>query len=77
MSLKDVIKLDCKLWEKLENKDKLLERYMYLNECEHSEENGFYQLILNGCVLWYGTLQEINAIVKSMIRRIECNDFLE
>ena len=36
-----------------------------------------YQLILNGCELWYGTLIEINAIVKSMIKRLEKNDFIE
>lgn len=75
--LKDVIIEDCKLWEKLNNKDKLFESYMYLNECDNSKENGLYQLILNGCVLWYGTLAEINAVVKSMIFRIEKNDFLD
>ena len=75
--LKQVIKEDCILWEKLNNENKMIESYMYLNECRNSEQNGLYQLILNGCVLWYGTLPEINAIVKSMIYRIEKNDFLE
>lgn len=77
MNLINVIKEDCKLWEKLNNAGKLLDSYMYLNECENSKENGLYQLILNGNELWYGTLAEINAIVKTMICRNEKNDFLE
>ena len=75
-NLINVIKKDCKLWETLNNKDKLFESYMYLNECSNSKDNGLYQLMLNGCELWYGTLLEINAVVKSMIVRIEKNDFL-
>ena len=75
--LKQTIEKDCILWEKLNNKNKMIESYMYLNECSDSKQNGLYQLILNGCELWYGTLLEINAIVKSMICRIEKNDFLE
>lgn len=74
--LKEVITEDCKQWERLNNQDKLFESYMYLNECENSKATGFYQLILNGCELWYGMLVEINAIVKSMIVRLEKNDFL-
>ena len=50
---------------------------MYLNECANSKESGYYQLILNGCELWYGMFIEINAIVKSMIKRLEKNDFIE
>lgn len=76
-TLQSVIKEDCDLWEQLNNKDRLFDSYLYLNECKNSKETGFYQLILNGCVLWYGTLAEINAIVKSMIIRIEKNDFIE
>lgn len=75
-NLKNVIMEDCKLWETLVNKDKLLDNYMYLNECVDSKNTGLYQLILNGCVLWYGALAEINAIVKSMIIRIEKDDFV-
>lgn len=71
-----VITEDCKLWESLNNKDRLFGSYIYLNECNNSKENGMYQLILNGCELWYGTLSEINAIVKSMIARIKNDDFL-
>ena len=74
---KDVITEDCKFWEELNNKDKMVESYMYLNEYSNSKDTGMYQLILNGCELWYGTLAEINAIVKSMIVRIEKNDFIE
>lgn len=71
-----VITEDCKYWESLNNKDKVIESYIYLNECKNSRDNGLYQLILNGCELWYGTLSEINAIVKSMIVRIRNDDFL-
>ena len=76
-NLKNVIIEDCKLWEVLNNKDKLFDSYMYLNECSNSKDSGMYQLILNGCELWYGTLVEINAIVKSMIVRIKKNDFID
>ena len=75
--LKDVIAEDCKQWEWLNNEGKLFESYTYLNECVNSKESGYYQLILNGCELWYGMLIEINAIVKSMITRIRKNDFIE
>lgn len=75
--LKNTIIEDCKLWESLNNEDKMFDSYIYLNECSNSKDNGMYQLILNGCELWYGTLAEINAIVKSMIIRIEKNDFID
>ena len=75
INLIDTIKEDCKLWEQMENKGQFLYSYMYLNECKDSRESGLYQLILNGCELWYGTLEEINAIVKTMIKRIETNDY--
>lgn len=42
---------DCKLWEQLNNSEKLLDSYMYLNVCANSAENGLYQLILNGSEL--------------------------
>ena len=70
-NLKNTIIEDCKLWETLNNQDKMLQSYLYLNECRNSKDNGMYQLILNGCELWYGTLNEINAVVKSMIFRIK------
>lgn len=76
-TLEEVIKEDCKLWEQLNNQGKNVQSYMYLNECKNSKESGFYQLILNGNELWGGSLKEINAIVKSMIIRIDKNDFLE
>lgn len=77
VDLINTIKEDCKLWEKLNNDGKMIDSYMYLNECKDSKESRLYQLILNGCELWYGTLQEINAIVKSMIYRIKNNDFID
>lgn len=70
-SLINTITEDCKHWEQLNNTDKMLYSYMYLNECKNSKQNGLYQLILNGQELWYGTLAEINAVVKTMIMRIE------
>ena len=68
-SLINTIKEDCQHWENLEQNK--FYNYMYLNECKNSKENGLYQLILNGKELWYGTLAEINAVVKTMIMRIE------
>ena len=64
------IEEDCKEWERLNNNGKMIEEHLYLNKCNNSEESGMYQLILNGMELWYGTLAEINAVVKSMIYRL-------
>lgn len=64
------IEEDCKEWERLNNDGKMIEEYLYLNKCNNSEESGMYQLILNGMELWYGTLVEINAVVKSMVYRL-------
>lgn len=69
--LKEVVAMDCVEWKKLKNADSMFQHYMYLNKCENSEESGMYQLILDGNELWFGTLQEINAVVKSMIKLIE------
>lgn len=68
-NLINTIKEDCRYWESLEENQ--FYNYMYLNECGNSKESGLYQLILNGQELWYGTLAEINAVVKTMIMRIE------
>ena len=76
MDLIDVINEDTRLWERLNNQNKLMDSYLYLNECRNSKENGMYQLILNGRELWYGTLKEINAIVKPMCVRSKYNAFL-
>lgn len=77
IDLKETIRMDCLLWEKVHNKDRAIHSYMHLHECCNSAKTGLYQLILNGGELWYGTLEEINAIVKAMITRIEKGDFLE
>lgn len=66
--LKKTIQEDCVYYENLVNKGLMYCNYLRLQDCENSESNGLYQLILNGSELWYGTLQEINAVVKSMIR---------
>ena len=73
--MKEIIKMDCKTY--IDLVDGGFYQYMELNECTNSKESGLYQLILNGHELWYGTLNEINAIVKSMITRVKHNDFLE
>lgn len=64
------IKEDIAAWEERNNKEMMIESYMYLNECRNSKTTGLYQLILNGKELWYGTLQEINAVVKSMLKKL-------
>ena len=68
-SLINTIKEDCKHWEKLNGNG--FYHYLHLQECIGSKESGLHQLILNGQELWYGTLAEINAVVKTMIMRIE------
>lgn len=70
--LLETVKSDIAMWNKLHNKDRMV--YSYL----HLEYDGqlYYDLYLNEGVLWYGTLREINAVVKSMIIRIQNNDFL-
>ena len=72
-SLLNTIMEDCEYWGNLEQN---LYNFMYVNKCKNSKQNGLYQLILNGQELWYGTLAEINAVVKTMIMRIE-RDFAE
>ena len=74
-NLKETINQDCKTY--IDLVDGGFYQYMYLNESTHSKESGLYQLILNGEELWYGTLEEINAIIKSMITRVKHNDFLD
>ena len=74
-NLKEIINQDCKTY--IDLVDGGFYQYMCLDECTNSKESGLYQLILNGHELWYGTLEEINAIVKSMITRVKHNDFLE
>ena len=71
-NLIDTIKRDCEHWQRI--KDGGFYHRLCLNECANSKESGLYQLILNGMELWYGTLQEINAVVKSMIALIEQKD---
>ena len=76
MDIKDVINEDIKLWESLHNKESMIESYLYLHEYANSKGSGLYQLILNGSELWYGTLEEINAVVKSMVTREINKDFI-
>ena len=76
MDIKDVINEDIKLWENLHNKESMIESYLYLHEYSDSKESWLYQLVLNGSGLWYGTLEEINAVVKSMVTREINKDFI-
>ena len=76
MDIKDIINEDIKLWESLHNKESMTESYLYLHEYSDSKESGLYQLILNGSELWCGTLEEINAVVKSMVTREINKDFI-
>lgn len=76
INLKETIITDCKDYEKRSNESRLLSDCLYLKECKNSAESGMYQLVFNGGLLWYGTLMEINAIVKSMLTRIEYRDFI-
>lgn len=69
--LKETIAADCEYWRSLKNVDTMIDDFMYLNECEDSKQSGMYQLILNGKELYWGTLQEINAVVKTMIKLLE------
>lgn len=73
-SLIDEICKDCERWSGFP-KSPLhdYDDYMTLHGNNRSPEIG-YQLCLNGHELWWGTLAEINAVVKSMIRRIENAD---
>ena len=64
INLIDTIKADCAYYEKMQHGFIWLE----LIECSNSKESGLYQLTKNGEELWYGTLQEINAIVKTLIK---------
>ena len=64
INLINTIKADCQYYEKLQRNFIWLE----LIECNNSSENGLYQLAKNGEELWYGTLKEINAIVKVLIK---------
>lgn len=70
----DEIREDCERWSGLSESPLHSPRdYLVLHWNERSPEIG-YQLCLNGRELWRGTLAEINAVVKSMIRRIENAD---
>lgn len=62
--LMTTINLDC---QELTNRLDKDWHNIYLHECGNSVETGLWQLILDGNELYYGTLPEINAIVKSML----------
>ena len=64
INLINTIRADCAYYEKIQHGFIWLE----LIECSNSKESGLYQLTKNGEELWYGTLLEINAIVKTLIK---------
>lgn len=65
--LKNTIREDCNVYNKLKNIDAMFDTCLCLSPGIDGEITGLYELILNGKELWYGTLGEINAIVKSML----------
>lgn len=69
IKLEETIREDIKTWESL--KDNGFINYMSLIASKDVEFSDMYQLVLNGKELWYGSLQEINAIVKTMIYQLE------
>ena len=71
IKLEETIREDIKTWERL--KDNGFINYMCLIATKDVELSNMYQLILNGKELWFGTLQEINAVVKTMIYQLERN----
>lgn len=74
MEFLDVIRNDCALWMKKYNECKMMESIL---EVRTVSDCSYYFLSLNGGELWFGTLEEINAVVKSMLRRLETNDFFD
>lgn len=69
--LLETIRIDC---EQLTTALDADYNYIYLQECKDSKKNGLYQLVLGGYELWYGTLNEINAVVKSLLA-IKCSGY--
>lgn len=67
-----MIRGDCALWTKMNNSKMLMQSVLEVNPIEGTN---LCSLSLNGGELWFGTLQEINAVVKSMLRRLDTNDF--
>lgn len=65
--LKITIKQDIEYYEKLQ-KDLLLQHYFTLYPCNDVELSKMWQLCFDGNLIWAGTLEEINAIVKSFIK---------
>ncbi|MBQ3543470.1 MAG: hypothetical protein IJA34_00535 [Lachnospiraceae bacterium] len=68
--LKAIILDDIKTYHNL-NSNKMIKDYLEIEECSDTDESGLYNLIFNDNVLWFGTLGEINVIVKTMVKRIE------
>jgi len=77
VDLKDVIMQDCELWEQRNNKDKMIPDCLGLYEYDDSKQTGLYSLEYNCYELWFGTLREINAIVKSMLRKMDIDKYEE
>lgn len=64
LTLQDTIKKDCEYYNNLDN-------VKFRNDMlrvKHSHEDTWYYLYLNDKELWFGTLSEINAIIKTMIK---------
>lgn len=74
MEFLDVIRSDCQVWMQENNEGKMMHSYLEVNPLDGTN---LYYLTLNSGELWFGTLEEINAIVKSMLRRLRTNDFFD
>lgn len=69
--LKETIREDCRIWEKLRNLKRTENpESLHLDPGIDGEITGLYVLLLNGHELWYGTLHEINAVVKTMVMQL-------
>lgn len=73
-----VIEQDCKCWMvKRANNVRSLSYNLHLHEYEDSEATGLYGLYITNDFfgvekeLCYGTLREINAVVKAMCRLVD------
>lgn len=64
ITLQNPIEKDCQYYNSLDN----VKFHNNILSVKHSHGNKWYYLYLNDNELWFGTLQEINAIIKAMIR---------
>ena len=64
MELLEVIKSYCKTWERLHNNGKLLHDVLTVQP----DNSRYCSLFLNDVLLWFGTMQEVTAVIKTMCK---------